>query len=97
MGSDIKGYFTSPKSTMLDVDTLSSQLATIMMFLGYACAVIMILYIGIRYTIARPAEKAQLKTQLTYLALGSILLICGTTVLGVVGGAFANVFGATGW
>ena len=88
----LKSYFTNQNNHELDIDNLSSQLASAMLIIGYGCAVIMVLYIGIRYTIARPAEKAQLKIQFTYLIIGVVVLVSGTTVLGIVAGAFNSVF-----
>ena len=84
-------YFVSEPKQM-QIDTFTSQIASIMLVCGYGIAVIMVLYIGIRYSIARPSEKAQLKTQLTYLAIGTALLASGTTILGFVVGVFNNMF-----
>ncbi|MBP3284030.1 MAG: hypothetical protein J6M02_00840 [Clostridia bacterium] len=89
---DIIDYFKNPGASNLDIDNFSGQFAGAVMIVGYICAVAMVFYIAIRYLIARPAEKAQLKTQLTYLVIGAILLASGTTVLGVIAGAFSNWF-----
>lgn len=89
---EIRQYFESPGGDMIQIDSFASQIASIMLVLGYGIAVIMVLYIGIRYTIAKPSEKAQLKTQLIYLAIGTIMLVSGTTILGFVAGAFRSIF-----
>ena len=87
----IKSYFTNPPDN-ININNVASQLASSMLIIGYGCAVIMIFYIGIRYLIARPAEKAQLKTQLTYLIVGVIVLTSGVAMLKIVSGAFKGVF-----
>lgn len=92
MGADIKGYFKNPGADMIQIEEASSQIATFLLIVGYGIAVIMMLYIGIRFMVATPAQKAQLKTQLVYLAIGAFMLVSGTTVLGFIAGIFDRMF-----
>ena len=90
---DIKGYFSGDTNkTLAEVSTLGNDITGIMVIFGYAAAVIMLLYIAIRYIIAKPAEKAHLKIQLSYLAVGVIILISVTSILNFVSGIFTGVF-----
>jgi len=91
-GDEIKKHFTEPDGAMLNPDNLITEIVSALVILGYICAVVMIFYIAIQYFIATPAKKAQLKTQLIYLVAGAFLLTSGTTVLGVISGAFASWF-----
>ena len=92
MGSSIYAYFAMPPEKTMDLNSFFGQIAGVLLVLGYVCAVMMVSYIAIRYLIARPAEKAQLKTQLTYLMVGAVILTCGTTILGILSGTFTNMF-----
>lgn len=92
MGTDIRNYFEHPGADMIHIEDISSQVATLLLTIGYGVAVIMVLYIGIRFMIATPAQKAQLKTQFVYLLVGSFLLVSGTTILGFIAGVFEKTF-----
>ena len=90
--SDILTYFGTPSQGkgLNAINDMTSQILGILLTIGYVAALIMTLYIGIRYMIAKPAERSQLKTSLTYVMIGAILFVCGSTFLGIVGGLFTD-------
>lgn len=54
--------------------------------IGYATAVIMLVYIGIKYILATPDGKADLKKQLVPYLIGIILLFAGSALISIIGG-----------
>lgn len=93
MGDKIKKFFsTGNDMNLAKIDETANNFTGAILVIGYACAVVMIFYIALRYIFAKPAEKAHLKTQLSYLVVGVIMLISATSILGVVSGVFTDVF-----
>ena len=64
-------------------DTASSVLGLIQ-WVGYAIAVGMIIYIGIRYMSASANEKADLKNGLIKFVIGVVVIATASTLAGVV-------------
>ena len=46
-----------------------------MMWIGYACAIGMVVYIGIKYVLASADEKASLKGMLVKVVIGSFIIV----------------------
>ena len=57
---------------------------TVLQWIGYAVAVVMILWLGIQWMLAQPAKKAELKGKMWSMAIGIILLVGGVTILDIV-------------
>ena len=55
-----------------------------MMWIGYACAIGMIVFIGIKYIMASADEKANLKGMLVKVVIGSIIIVGSLTITNVV-------------
>lgn len=55
-----------------------------MQWVGYAIAVIMLVYIGIKYVMASANEKADLKSSLVKYVIGAVLIIFAVTIAGWV-------------
>lgn len=51
---------------------------------GYGISIVMLLYIGIKYMLAAPSEKADLKKSLVIFVVGAVLVFAATTVLDVI-------------
>ena len=58
----------------------------ILQWVGYAVAIVMILWLGIQWMLAQPAKKAELKGKMWSMAIGIILLVGGVTILNFVWG-----------
>lgn len=70
-------------------------------WVGYACAIGMVIFIGIKYVLASADEKASLKGMLVKVAIGCVILVSAVeitdAVINVMGGnAATNTSGNTG-
>lgn len=63
---------------------------TVLKWIGYAIAVIMVLWLGVQWMLAQPAKKAELKGKMWSIAIGIILLVGGVTILDIVWGLAEN-------
>ena len=57
---------------------------TVIQWVGYAIAVIMILWLGVQWMLAQPAKKAELKGKMWSMAVGIVLLVAGVSIIRVV-------------
>lgn len=64
-----------------------NQAAGTLQWIGYGIAIIMIVWLGIQWMIAQPAKKAELKGKMWSMAIGIILIVAGSTIVGWVWGA----------
>lgn len=64
---------------------LASDVLGVVQVVGYSAAVIMLTYIGIRYILATPDGKADMKKQLIMYVIGAIILFGGATIAVAIG------------
>jgi len=69
------------------VDTWFNKAAGAIQFVGYGIAIVMILWLGIQYMLAQPAKKAELKGKMWSMLIGIILIVAGSTIIGMIWGA----------
>lgn len=62
-------------------------------FIGYACAMIMLIYVGIKYTMASANEKADVKQGLISYLIGAFLIFGASTVAGIAAGIMSGTDG----
>lgn len=77
------GYIPSVNPNNANVGNFKSIAASIigtLKWVGYAIAIGMIIYVGIRYTMAAADEKASMKGVLVKVVIGS-LIIAGSTMI----------------
>jgi TRAP-type C4-dicarboxylate transport system permease small subunit len=67
-----------------EVQEIAIQAISIMRWIGYACALGMIMLIGIKYVLAAAEEKASLKGMLLKVTIGSIILVCAVEITNAV-------------
>lgn len=68
----------------VDIGPLASVVGTIlgaMKFVGYVVAIVMIIYVGIKYLTAGAGEKAKIKDTLVPMLAGALLIIFGMTLV----------------
>ena len=73
----------TPSYTVSTDDKMASGIRTIigtMQWVGYAIAVGMLVYIGIKYVMASANEKADLKQALIKYVIGAIIIVFATTI-----------------
>ena len=73
------------ESTPADLKTPVSQVLGVIKYIGFAAAVIVLSYIGIKYILATPEGKAELKKQLIPYAIGIIILFAGSAFAYIIG------------
>lgn len=70
--------------------TTASMVLGAMQWIGYAIAVGMLIYIGIKYVMASADEKANLKNAMIRYIIGAVLIAGGVTIAGWIFSAFAQ-------
>lgn len=65
-------------------DGTASNILGAMQWIGYAIAVGMLIYIGIKYTMSAADERANLKGSLVKYVIGAVLIASAVTVVGIV-------------
>lgn len=63
-------------------------------WVGYACCLGMLMYIGAKYTTAAANEKANLKEGLTNYVIGVIVIACASTIAAIISGIAAQGAGS---
>lgn len=79
--SAFTGISTTPTAPGTAAETASSIIGYIQ-WIGYAIAVGMLVYIGIKYVMASANEKADLKNSLIKYVIGAVLIVGGVTIAG---------------
>lgn len=88
---------TAETPAMLDGQTgLVNSAVGILQWIGYAVAIVMVLWLGIQWMIAQPAKKAELKGKMWSMAIGILLLVGGVTFIGIVWGGAENIQAGAG-
>ena len=64
----------------------AGQLLAIFQIIGYAAAVVVLVWLGIKYITAAPDGKAEIKKQAFAYVLGAVLLFSAGTVAGIIKG-----------
>lgn len=84
---EVKGELTGIYNIFGEDDQFNTKAGDVLglvQYIGYAVAVIMAVYIGIKFIIASPEGKADVKKQLIPFTIGIVLLFLGSTIIGVV-------------
>lgn len=64
------------------LNTLGGTVVKVIQTVGYIVAVIMVLTFAIKWMVATPQKKQELKDRMVNLAIGLVLLVGGVTILG---------------
>lgn len=73
-----------PVDGLSEFDKIVGAAVTILQYIGYAVAVVMILWLGVQWMLAQPAKKAELKGKMWSMAIGIIILVGGVSILKVL-------------
>ena len=71
------------------VRTAGNKIIGIVQVAGTAIAVVMLLWLGIKYIIAAPDEKANIKQSAFIYVIGAVFLFAAVNILGIIN-TFAN-------
>lgn len=91
--TDKDGKITEQRAgelTSID-DGTASMILGFIQFIGYAVAIGMLIYIGIKYTMSAADERATLKGALVKYVIGAILIVAASSVVGMIYN-FSNSF-----
>ena len=68
----------------------ANKILGLMQWLGYAIAIGMIIFCGIKYVLSGATQKAKIKDTLIPLLIGAILIACATTITSAAFNIFSN-------
>lgn len=66
------------------LENITSNVIGAMMWVGYACAIGMVVFIGIKYILASADEKASLKGMLVKVVIGSFIVVLSLQITNMV-------------
>lgn len=82
---------TRPASGTSDVENIAGNVIYIIQIIAFAAAVIMLMFVGIKFVTASPEGKAEIKKSAVIYVVGAILLFGATAVLEVIKSLSANI------
>ena len=74
-----------------EVQQTANRIIGIFQFVGTAAAVIILVFIGIKYMSAAPSEKADIKKSAVIYIIGAVLLFASTNVVAIIFNLSQNV------
>lgn len=86
--SAIEGIIGGDTSPNAVDNALALKILGAFQWIGYAIAVGMLVYVGIKYTFAAADEKADMKNSLVKYCIGSVLIMGASTIVGWIFGTF---------
>lgn len=82
---------TAPTSGTDDVTTITNWVIYIIQIIAFAAAVIMLIFVGIKFLTASPEGKAEVKKTAVIYIVGAVLLFAATGILQIVRNLAENV------
>lgn len=80
----------TPEAPSTEFNTIAGNIIGVMMWVGYAIAVGMIIFVGIKYVMASADEKASLKGVLVKVIIGSLIIAGSVTIANIVKSVFSS-------
>ena len=81
----------APSSGASEVSTITSWVIYIIQIIAFAAAVIMLIFVGIKFLTASPEGKAEIKKTAVIYIVGAVLLFAATGILQIVKNLSDNV------
>ena len=91
-GSSSLQDINNPWGTNTQLRRAGNKVIGIVWVVGGVASVIFLMMLGIRYMIASPDEKAQVKQQLIPFVFGAILTFGAINIIGIVGTFASNIW-----
>ena len=82
---------TQPSTGTNEVNTVAGWVIYIIQIIAFAAAVIMLIFVGIKFLTASPEGKAEIKKSAVIYVIGAILLFAATGILQIVRNLAENV------
>lgn len=73
-----------PTAPSTEFNTIAENIIGTMMWVGYAIAIGMVVFVGIKYVLASADEKASMKGIFVKVVIGSLIVACATTIFNMV-------------
>ena len=89
--SDVLGKLTRNTDAASAVTTTANNIVGIVQVICYATAVIMLIYLGVKFITASPEAKADIKKSAIMYVIGAIIVFAAGTLLGVISNLSTNV------
>ena len=89
--SDVLGKLTGTTDAASAVTTTANNIVGIVQVICYATAVIMLIYLGVKFITASPEAKADIKKSAIMYVIGAIIVFAAGTLLGVISNLSTNV------
>lgn len=83
-GDDATGY------TGTGLDTTTNRIITIVQFICYAAAVILLVVLGVKWLVAAPDQKADMKKSAIVYVVGAFMVFAAGAILGVIKNVSTN-------
>lgn len=74
-----------------DVNNIAGMVIYVIQIIAFAAAVIMLIFVGIKFLTASPEGKAEIKKSAVIYVVGAILLFAATGILGIVRNLASNI------
>jgi len=82
---------TRPSSGADDVASITNMVIYVIQIIAFAAAVIMLIFVGIKFLTASPEGKAEIKKTAVIYVVGAILLFAATGILQIVRSLASNI------
>ena len=89
--SDVLGKLTGNTDAASAVTTTANNIVGIVQVICYTTAVIMLIYLGVKFITASPEAKADIKKSAIMYVIGAIIVFAAGTLLGVISNLSTNV------
>ena len=89
--SDVLGKLTGNTDAASAVTTTANNIVGIVQVICYATAVIMLIYLGVKFITASPEAKADIKKSAIMYVIGAIIVFAAGTLLVVISNLSTNV------
>ena len=86
----LKGIYTTP-SDKAGFDTMIGNYLWVAIAIGVSTGVVMVAIIRVKYIIASPEGKADIKKQAFMYMIGAALIVSGATFVGIIANAALNL------
>lgn len=74
----------SPASGVSSLNTIAGNIIFIVQIICYATAVVMLMVLGVKWIIAAPEAKAEIKKSAVYYVVGAVMVFAAGILLGII-------------
>ncbi len=94
--SEVLGKLTGDTKAATAVTATANNIIGIVQVICYAAAVIMLIYLGVKFITASPEGKAEIKKSAIIYVIGAVIVFAAGALLGVISNLSTNVVSTQG-